>query len=172
MHIFMIKFIDQISEITGRFAAWMFFAIGVFITYEVFMRYVFTAPTIWVDETARIMQIWATYLGAAFALKHRQMITIDVAFRDPRSTMRKIIETFALLVIILFCTVATYYGYELWLKATLKGHTTDSYLGTPKWLTHASIWIGFGLLALQALAEIIKVWTIGIGDKDISSGAH
>jgi len=168
----MIKFIDQISEATGKFAAWMFFAIGVFITYEVFMRYVFTAPTIWVDETARIMQIWATYLGAAFALKHRQMITIDVAFRDPGSTVRKIVETFSLLVIIMFCAVATYYGFELWLKATLKGHTTDSYLGTPKWLTHASIWVGFGLLAVQATAETIKVWTIGIDARDISGGAH
>ena len=72
----MIKIIDQVSEATGKFAAWMFFAVGVFITYEVFMRYVFTAPTIWVDETVRIMQIWATFLGGAFALKHRQMIVI------------------------------------------------------------------------------------------------
>ena len=136
------------------------------------MRYVFTSPTIWVDETARIMQIWATYLGAAFALKHRQMIVIDVAFRNPHSISRKLVETFSLAIIIIFCAVATWYGYELWLKATLKGHTTDSYLGTPKWLTHASIWVGFGLLLLQALAEIIKVWTLGIAEKDITDGAH
>jgi TRAP-type C4-dicarboxylate transport system permease small subunit len=168
----MVRFIDQLSEATGKFAAWMFFAIGVFITYEVFMRYVFTAPTIWVDETARIMQIWATFLGGAFALKHRQMIVIDVAFRDPNSIARKSVETFSLAVIILFCAVAAWYGYELWLKATLKGHTTDSYLGTPKWLTHASVWVGFGLLLIQALAEIIKVLTVGIPEKDFTDGAH
>ena len=168
----MIKFIDQLSEIAGRFAAWIFFAVGLIITYEVFMRYVFTAPTIWVDETARIAQIWAAYLAGGFALKHREMIVIDIAFRDTKSTLRKIIETFSLLVIIIFCAVAAWYGYELWLKATLKGHTTDSYLGTPKWLTHASIWVGFGLLLLQAIAEIIKVWTIGIPDKDVLDGAH
>jgi len=168
----MIKFIDRISEATGKLAAWMFFAIGVFITYEVFMRYVFTSPTIWVDETSRIMQIWATYLGGAYALKHRQMIVIDVAFRNPHSISRKMVETFSLVIIIVFCSVATWYGYELWLKATLKGHTTDSYLGTPKWLTHASIWIGFGLLMIQAAAEIIKVWTIGIAKTDAIDGAH
>jgi len=168
----MIKLIDQISELTGKFAAWMFFAVGIFITYEVFMRYVFTAPTIWVDETARIMQIWAAYLAGAFALKHREMIVIDIAFRDTTTNLRKVVETFSLLVIIIFCAVATWYGYELWLKATLKGHTTDSYLGTPKWLTHASIWVGFGLLLLQAIVEIIKVWTIGIPQKDVLDGAH
>ena len=168
----MIKIIDQVSEATGRFAAWMFFAVGVFITYEVFMRYVFTAPTIWVDETVRIMQIWATFLGGAFALKHRQMIVIDVAFRDPHTLSRKIIETFALLVILVFCAVATWYGFELWLKATLRGHTTDSFLGTPKWLTHASIWVGFGLLAVQGMAEIIKVWTVGVAATDLSEQNH
>ncbi len=168
----MIKLVDQISELTGKFAAWMFFAVGIFITYEVFMRYVFTAPTIWVDETARIMQIWAAYLAGAFALKHREMIVIDIAFRDTTTNLRKIVETFSLLVIIIFCAVATWYGYELWLKATLKGHTTDSYLGTPKWLTHASIWVGFGFLLLQAIVEIIKVWTIGIPQKDVLDGAH
>jgi len=168
----MIKIIDQVSEATGKFAAWMFFAIGIFITYEVFMRYVFTAPTIWVDETVRIMQIWATFLGSAFALKHRQMIVIDVAFRDPHTISRKIIETFALLVILVFCAVATWYGFELWLKATLRGHTTDSFLGTPKWLTHASIWVGFGLLAVQGMAEIIKVWTVGVAATDPSEQTH
>ncbi len=168
----MIKFVDKISETTGIIAAWMFFTIGIFITYEVFMRYVFVAPTIWVDETARIMQIWATYLGGAFALKHRQLIVIDVAFRDPNTVIRKIVETFSLLIIIVFCAVATWYGYELWLKATLKGHTTDSYLGTPKWLTHASIWVGFGLLFIQAIIEVFKVWTVGISQRDFLGDAH
>ncbi|MCF6303248.1 MAG: TRAP transporter small permease [Devosiaceae bacterium] len=168
----MIKFIDQIAELSGKFAAWMFFAVGIFITYEVFMRYVFIAPTIWVDETARIMQIWAAYLAGAYALKHREMIVIDVAFRDPRTKARKLVESFSLIVILIFCAVAAWYGFELWLKATLRGHTTDSYLGTPKWLTHASIWIGFGLLALQSIAEIIKIWTIGIPDRDALDGAH
>ncbi len=168
----MTKAIDLISELTGKFSAWVFFVVGLIITYEVVMRYVFVAPTIWVDESARIMQIWATYLGGAFALKHREMIVIDIAFRNPQTTIRKIIETFSLLVIITFCAVATKYGFDLWLSATLKGHTTDSYLGTPKWLTHASIWVGFGLLLLQAIAEIIKVWTIGVPQKDFTDGAH
>ncbi len=168
----MINFIDQLSELTGKLAAWMFFAVGIFITYEVFMRYVFISPTIWVDETARIMQIWAAYLAGAFALKHREMIVIDIAFRNPHTTIRKVVETFSLLVIVTFCAVAAWYGYELWLKATLRGHTTDSYLGTPKWLTHASIWVGFGLLLLQAFAEIVKVWTIGIPERDVLDGAH
>ena len=155
----MLKAINSISEFTGRLAAWLFFAVGFFITYEVFMRHVFTMPTIWVDEVSRIIQIWAAYLAAAFALKHREMVVIDIAFRDENSTIRKWLDSFALVLIIIFCAVAVYYGFELWLKSTLRGHTTDTYLALPKWFTQASIWAGFGLLLLQAIAEISKIWT-------------
>jgi TRAP-type mannitol/chloroaromatic compound transport system permease small subunit len=155
----MLKAIDNISEFAGKLAAWLFFAVGFFITYEVFMRHVFTMPTIWVDEVSRIIQIWAAYLAAAFALKHREMVVIDIAFRDENSTIRKCLDSFALVLVIIFCAVAVYYGFELWLKSTLRGHTTDTYLALPKWFTQASIWVGFGLLLLQAFAEIFKIWT-------------
>ncbi len=158
----MIKTIDAITEFFGKLSAWIYFFIGLIVTYEVVMRYVFTRPTIWVDDISRIAQIWATYIGIAFALKHRDMIVIDVAFKDHHSIIRKILETFSLVVIIVFSGIVIYYGYQIWLYSTLKGHTTGSYLSIPKWFTQAPILVGFTLLLIQALAEIIKVWTIGI----------
>jgi TRAP-type C4-dicarboxylate transport system permease small subunit len=149
---------DTISEWTGRFAAWVFFILGFCITYEVVMRYVFTAPTVWVDEVARIGQVWATYLAAAFALKHREMISIDIAFRKPGTIGRKCADTFSLAIILIFCLVTIRYGFDLWLRATLRGHTTDTYLALPLWFTQASVWTGFALLALQSVAEAVKIW--------------
>jgi len=161
----MIKIIDNITEFIGKLSAWLFFFIGLIVTYEVFMRYVFTQPTIWVDELSSVTQIWATYIGVSFALKHRDMIVIDIAFRDPNSLIRKILETFSLFIIIAFSSVAIWYGFEIWLDSTLKGHTTDTYLALPKWFTQASIWVGFSLLLLQAIAEVFKVWIVGIVEK-------
>jgi TRAP-type C4-dicarboxylate transport system permease small subunit len=161
----MIKIIDNTTELIGKFSAWLFFFIGLIVTYEVFMRYVFTQPTIWVDELSSVTQIWATYIGVSFALKHRDMIVIDIAFRDPNSLIRKILETFSLFIIIIFSSIAIRYGFEIWLDSTLKGHTTDTYLALPKWFTQASIWVGFSLLLLQAIAEVFKVWTVGIVEK-------
>lgn len=162
----MIRLIDGISEFAGKFAAWVFFAIGFFITYEVVARYVFNSPTVWVDEVSRIGQIWGAYLAGAFALKHREMIVIDVAFRRPNTLSRKLVETFAICIIAIFCMTAVWYGYGLWLKSTLRGHTTDTYLALPKLFTQASVWVGFGLLGLQAIAEAAKIWLLGIPQDD------
>lgn len=153
---------DRITNLTGDIAAWMFFAVGIFVTYEVVMRYVFTSPTIWVDEISRILQIWATCIAASFVLRYRELIVIDALFKDRTSLARKLSETFSILLIAMFSIVAAKYGFDLWLKATLAGHTTDSFLAPPKWLTHGSIWVGFGLLFLQSIVELIRVWTIGI----------
>jgi len=158
----MIQIIDNITEFIGKLSAWLFFFIGLIVTYEVFMRYVFTQPTIWVDEVASVTQIWATYIGVSFALKHKDMIVIDIAFRDPNTIIRKILETFSLIVIMIFSFIAIWYGFEIWLDSTLKGHTTDTYLALPKWFTQASICVGFLLLFMQAVAEVVKIWTIGV----------
>ena len=154
----MITLIDRLSEFTGKLAAWMFFAVGFFVTYEVFMRHFFTMPTIWVDEVSRIFQIWATFLAGGFALKHRQLIVIDVAFRDKNRLSRKLTDTFAIFVILAFSLVVVWYGFELWYKALLRGHTTDTFLAPPKWMTHGSVWFGFALITLQSLAELYKIW--------------
>jgi len=153
------KIVDGLSELCGVIAGWMFFAVGIFVAYEVFMRYVWISPTVWVDEISRIFQVWATFGATAYVLKYRQHIIIDLTFRNINSFQRRVVETFSLLVIVGFGLIAAKYGFDLWLKSTLAGHTTDTYLAVPKVYTQSAIWIGFGLLALQALSEIYKVWT-------------
>lgn len=154
-----VRVMDMVSEITGKIAAWMFFAIGLFICFEVFMRYVLIAPTIWVDEVSRIFQVWAAYLSIAYVLKHKSHIIIDITFRNPNAFNRKAVDTFAMCVIIFFCLITVKYGIDIWWKSTSLGHTTDSYLAVPKVYIQSAIWVGFGLMALQSVAEIIKIWT-------------
>ena len=122
------------------------------------MRYVFNAPTIWVDEISRILQVWVVFLATPYVLKHREMISIDVLLREPNTLRRRLAESFSIVVLFVFMSVAVYYGFELWLKATLAGHTTDTYLAPPKWFTHAPVWVGGTLLLLQGVTQLVRVW--------------
>lgn len=156
--------IDRISEFFGKLSAWIYFSIGFFITYEIIVRndivrqFLGTAPTIWVDELSRVLQVWAAYLGAAYVLKEQEMVTIDVAFKNSNSLARRLAETVALMFMLVFAGVSVFFGFQLWLKSTLAGHTTDSFLGLPKWFTHSSVWVGFALLFFQSLAQVCRVW--------------
>ena len=154
----LVQAIDSLSEWLGKLCAWCLFAIGFFITFEVLMRYVFNAPTIWVDEISRILQVWVVFLATPYVLKHREMISIDVLLREPNTLRRRLAESFSIVVLFVFMSVAVYYGFELWLKATLAGHTTDTYLAPPKWFTHAPVWVGGTLLLLQGVTQLVRVW--------------
>ncbi|MGD1869865.1 MAG: TRAP transporter small permease [Neomegalonema sp.] len=153
---------DVVSDAFGAIAAWMFFAIGLFVAWEVLLRYAFNAPTIWVDEVSRIFQIWATLIAGAYLLRHRELILIDIAFRDRTTVARKVVESFSIVLSGIFCFVAAKYGFDLWLKSTLAGHTTDTFLGPPKWMIQSSLWVGFGLMLVQCVVELIRIWVDGV----------
>ena len=43
--------IDAISDFTGRSVKWLAYAIILIMVYDVSMRYIFNAPTMWAYET-------------------------------------------------------------------------------------------------------------------------
>jgi len=153
----MLKLIDRLNDAFGWLAAAAFVAVGAMITYEVVMRYVFLAPTIWAEELSRFLQIWATYIAAAYVLRHRQLIAITMLINRLGPQGRRIADGFALLWILLFSLVAVYYGMEIMLDSIRQGRATSTMLSVPKWMTEAAIPFGFTLLALQALAELIRL---------------
>ncbi|MCY3985097.1 MAG: TRAP transporter small permease [Roseovarius sp.] len=166
------RIIDSISEFSGKISAWCLFLIGFFITFEVAMRYVFNAPTVWVDEISRVLQVWVVYLAAAYVLKHREMVTIEVFLTNPNTVWRRVAESFAIIVLFMFAGVACHYGFELWLKSTLAGHTTDTYLAPPKMITHAPVWIGSALLIMQGAVQLYRVWTEDIPADNAMTGSR
>lgn len=153
----MLKAIDRLNEAFGWIAAAAFVAVGAMITYEVVMRYVFLAPTIWAEEMSRFLQIWATYIAAATVLRHRQLIAITVVVERLGPRGRKAAEAFALVWILLFCLVAVWYGLDIMLDSIRLGRATSTMLAVPQWMTELAIPLGFTLLALQAVAELIRL---------------
>ncbi|WP_458775569.1 TRAP transporter small permease [Desulforhopalus sp. 52FAK] len=164
-----IKIFDKITRFTAYFSAWMLFGIGIIVTFEVIMRKVFNSPTIWVDETARFCLVWAVYLASAHILKCRELITVELFTGSLPPAKLKVLEYFALIIIAIFSAVATYTGTEVVLESIEIGRKTSTMLGVPKWITESAVPVGFGLLWLQAVVEMIK---LAKGDEVVLSAEH
>ncbi len=141
----MVRIIDKITEVAAHISAWMFFSIGVIVTYEVVMRKVFNSPTIWVDEIARFIQVWAVYLASAHILKLRYLITVDLFSGSLSREKLRFFDQFALIVIACFSLVALYYGAGVVFESIEMGRKTSTMLGVPKWITESAIPVGFPL---------------------------
>src|SRR5690625_4432523 len=93
------ELIDRLSTIIGRIAGWLFFFIGVVLTYDVIARFAFHSPTAWSGDVSTIMQIWVVYAGMAYVLKEGNLIRITAFIRFAPPMGRKVAEAFSLLII-------------------------------------------------------------------------
>jgi len=165
----MLRLIDTLSCYCARISAWLFFAIGGIIVFEVIARYVFLSPTVWSEEMSRFLQIWATYLAAAFILQQRQLIAIDIVVQKMPAKLQMLCECLSLTVIAAFCLVAMVFGADTALESIRVGRATSTMIAIPLWMTEIAIPIGFGLLLLQCVAEFYRTVT---GNLPLRSSTH
>jgi len=154
----MIRLIDRLNAWMATLSAWMFFSIGLMVTWEVITRKGFNAPTIWVDETSRFFQVWAVYLATAHILRNRDLIVVEIIPLRGHPLRRKILDSVMLAIIGLFAFVALWWGAQIVLESIQMGRHTSTMLAVPKWMTESSIPIGFGLLLAQVATEFVKLW--------------
>ncbi|WP_191602449.1 TRAP transporter small permease [Marinomonas algicola] len=148
----------RLITLCGQLSAILFVLVAVIITYEVIARYVFTAPTIWSEDISLLCQIWATCLGASWVLQHKALIRIDFLTSMLGERVRKMSDFVALLSIIFFAGFVAYYGFELLRESIEMGSASASMLGLPLWATKSAIPVGFGLLTLQAILEMVLLF--------------
>jgi TRAP-type C4-dicarboxylate transport system permease small subunit len=154
-----LRLVDRLTNASGVLSAWMLFSIGLMVTYEVVMRKVFNAPTIWADEMARFFQIWAVYMAGAYVLKHRHLIAVDLFTSTLYRKTGRLLDYLSLLVIAAFSLVAVYKGVLIVVESIEVGRNTSTMLGVPKWMTESAIPVTFALLFLQTIAEAVLTAT-------------
>ncbi|MGE0315779.1 MAG: TRAP transporter small permease [Lautropia sp.] len=149
--------VDRIADLCGRIADVMVVLIAAMLSFEVVSRYVFGAPTQWTQDVATTLQIWFTYIGMALVLKERQMIRITALLSIAPARARYLLEGLALLVILAFSVVAAVQGYRMFADSVALGRRQPTMLALPNWIAELPIVIGFALLGLQSLANLIRL---------------
>jgi TRAP-type C4-dicarboxylate transport system permease small subunit len=148
-------FITAVSRFACVVAALLLAATGVMLTYEVIARYFFIRPTIWAAELSQLCLIWGCLLAMAHLLTLRRHITVNAVTGLLPHAAQKVCTAIALVVVIVFSGIVAFWGYEIFHDSFVRGRTTGSLLNLPVWIAEASVPLGFALLTLQALVELI-----------------
>lgn len=80
---------------------------------NVLARYVFSAPIIGSVEFARIAFVWATFIGAAMAVRRRSHIRLEFVAERLPALVQRLLGIFVWLLIIAFLAFVTYQGWRL-----------------------------------------------------------
>ena len=147
---------EKIIKYSGYLASGLFISIGFIISYEVISRYVFNAPTIWVNEISRFLQIWATYLALTYSFHKKDFIRITVLYDKIGDRGKKILDFISTIFIIFFSVFVVYYGWLIAYDSLEVGRTSSTILDLPSFLTELAIPLCFGFLLIRVLIEFIK----------------
>jgi len=104
-----LKFIEAISEWTGRSIMYLLLPLMLITVYEVIARYVFNHPTQWVQETSTFMYGGVGILAGAYVLYHNGHIRLDYVYNRFSPRGKAIVD---LLVVLPFIFLVT--GVLVW----------------------------------------------------------
>jgi len=153
-----VRVIEKITGHAGLLIAWVVFPLILASVYEVVARYIFNAPTIWAFELGYMAMGVHALIGAAFALRERSHIRIDIFYSRYSDKTKAIIDTAGYLLLFMPVVIWVSYGlWDYWVEAFVNSeHSGQSAWNPLIWPFRLSFFIGFFLLALQGLAELIK----------------
>ncbi len=150
--------IDSLSAFVGKAFSWSIIALTFAVTYEVFMRYVFRAPTAWAYDVSYMLYGTLFMMAGAYALSRNGHVRGDFLYRNfkPRNQARLDLTLYALFffpAIFAFMISGWSFAHQSFLQ---NERSMFSPTGPIIWPFKFLIPIVGFLLLLQGLAEVVR----------------
>lgn len=148
---------DGLSLAASRLSGLGIMAMTILLTYEVVARYIFRAPTHWTSDVATTTMIWLTFLAMGYCLRDGHMIRITAVIGQLPPFGRKLAEALSLVAIITFSIFVIWISTWALVDSIAFGRRQPSMLRMPSWIAELPIVIGFVILLLQSVAELLRL---------------
>jgi tripartite ATP-independent transporter DctM subunit len=153
-------YLDRIAKYSGFIAAVLVIVLSLLVAYDAAMRYLFSAGSIALQEIEWYLFDIIFLLGLSYALKHEKHVRVDIFFERYSQQTRAMVQILSMLLLVIpfsliFLNDALDMTYQSYLQ-----HEVSSDPGglTDRWLIKAVLALGFVLLLVQAVSEILKAY--------------
>lgn len=152
--------IKKINRLSASLSGCILLFITIAIFIDVFLRYFFNRPSIWITEVSSYLFLYIIFLGTAYALQEGSHIkvTFIVGFVGPRLT--KIIDLLTAIFAMIFCLVLLWQTTVMTWTAFKEDWTSPTMLSAPYAYIYIIMVIGSLLLFLtfffETLAKILE----------------
>lgn len=148
------SFFDAIVNWGGGAAACVIVFTMLAVLYEIIMRYFLNRPTSWVLEVVEWCQVWMTFLSAAWVLKEKAHVTIDIASARLKQKAQMMLEIITSSVGALICLTMVWFGGQVVWDHFARRVLEATLLRAPKGPLLLVIPCGFFLMFIQFLRKI------------------
>lgn len=152
-----VRIIEFITGAAGVLACLLLVAATIVVCQMIFVRAVLGWNTIWQTDFTIYSATAAIFIGAPYVLAQKGHVGVDVIPMMLKGSARRWIDRVNLLLGFTFCACMLYASWHYFYEALTEGWRTETLWAIPLWIPVLPLVIGFALLCLQYVAELIKL---------------
>ena len=149
--------IDRMSGWIGKYVIWLILASTVISAINAVVRKVFNTSSNAFLEIQWYLFAASFLIGAGYTLLNNEHVKIDVVSGKFSKRTQIKIDVFGFIAFLIpVCLAVLWYGTPFFYKALISGEVSSNAGGLIRWPVYAMIPLGFTLLLLQGISELIK----------------
>lgn len=154
----LVRAIDALSRLFGGLAAVVVIVLVVLMLYDVVMRYAFNAPTSWGNDVNTWLMGTSFVLSIAYAMSTDSHVRVDLLYSDNKRHRMQLVDLVGFTLLVLPTVAWITWGlYGHFLEALKSGERSGTGGWNPiVWPFRLVLFVGFLILTIQIVAEIIK----------------
>ncbi len=151
------RLIDAFNSLFGKLIPWLVLAAVLISALNAISRKAFNLSSNAFLEVQWYLFAAVFLLGGGYTFLMNAHVRIDVLAGRLSMRTRNIIDIVGILVFLLpLCGIMIHLSWPVVSQAYLSGEISQNFGGLIRWPVYALVPLGFGLLGLQALSELIK----------------
>ena len=153
-----LRFIDYLSDLSGKSVRWLAMILVLIMTTEVVMRYGFNHPTMWAYESSLQLGCAMYALAYCYAQRHDAHVRVDIFYTHLSPRGKAMVDVIGglmmfLPVIVLLVSASWVWAIKSW---TIQEKMVETYWYPPYYPLRTVVAIGWTMLGLQGLAGILR----------------
>jgi TRAP-type C4-dicarboxylate transport system permease small subunit len=155
-----IQGVSSLSRLFAIMATLLIIAAMLVVCQMILLRYVFRLPTIWQTDFVVFSATASIFLGAPYVLMKGGHVGVDVIELMVQERTRAWLRVVSSVLGLLFCLIMLAATWIQFHDAWAGNWRHSSMWAPPLWVPLAALPLGFGLLCLQYVAQILALLSI------------
>jgi len=148
---------EGLIDVIGRASSWLALAIVLLVATNVILRYTASIGSVWSQELEWHLLATLILFGMSYALLRGEHIRVDVFYAHYSPTLRRLVDCLGAILAITISLIFVWLSLGYVEQSYNINETSADPGGIPqRWILKSFITIGFFLLTLQSVAELIK----------------
>lgn len=150
--------IESVIDLFGKVASWLTLSIVLLIVVNVILRYSMSLGSVWAQELEWHLLAAMILFGISFSLLRGDNVRVDLFYANYTPQKKYMVDLASAILTIIIAVFFVKLSINYVGQSFSIGEKSPDPGGIPmRWLVKSLIPIGFSLLALQGLAEMLRV---------------